>query len=90
MELEFNSYLALTQLEGVEYRAIRNNSGSRTYYRQFVSGLLNDGLKRLCCDYPVFARRLVHCIEQWVNTTAEQQRRLFDDDADLVEVFGLS
>ncbi|MBO68797.1 MAG: hypothetical protein CL398_10870 [Acidiferrobacteraceae bacterium] len=89
LELEFNSYLALTQLEGLEYRRIRNDLGSRTYYRQFVSGLLNDGLKRLCCDYPVFARHLVHCVEQWISGTAEQHRRLFEDESALADVFGI-
>ncbi|MBL10278.1 MAG: hypothetical protein CL402_07165 [Acidiferrobacteraceae bacterium] len=89
LELEFNSYLALTQLERLEYRAIRNNSKSKAYYKQFVSKLLNTGLKQLCCDYPVFARHLVHCIEQWINNTAEQCSRLAEDESDLADVFNI-
>ena len=89
LELEFNSYLALTQLEHLEYRVIRNNSRSKAYYKQFVSKLLNNGLKQLCCDYPVFARHLVHCIERWIDNTSEQCSRLAEDESDLADVFDI-
>ena len=37
LEVEFNTYLALLQLEGLDYREIISNSDSTQYYQNFIN-----------------------------------------------------
>ncbi len=53
-------------------------------FRSFVQTLHDRGtLRRLLAEYPVLARRLGRCAQQWVETNAELLERLIGDIDDL-------
>jgi len=89
LEVEFNTYLALLQLEGLDYREIISNSDSTQYYQIFINRLFDGGLETICCEYPVFARHLVHRVGQWIEIAVEFGERLSTDIEDLRDQLGI-
>ncbi|HEY8550207.1 MAG TPA: type 2 lanthipeptide synthetase LanM, partial [Vicinamibacterales bacterium] len=59
-------------------------------YRDFVSGLLADGLVPLFREYPVLARQLAMLLGRWVASTQELAERIAADRDALAETFGAS
>jgi type 2 lantibiotic biosynthesis protein LanM len=89
LEVEFNTFLAMLQLEGLDYREIIKNPDSTKNYELFVGRLFEGGLEALCIEYPVFARQLVHRIEQWIEVTTEFHERLANDISELRTQLGV-
>ena len=89
LEVEFNTFLAMLQLEGLDYREITKNPDSTKNYELFVGRLFEGGLEALCIEYPVFARQLVHRIEQWIEVTTEFHERLTNDIFELRAQLGV-
>ncbi len=89
LEVEFNSYLALLQLQDLDYKAIQNDVDSREYYHQFIDYLFQEGLEAIFCEYPVLARHLTHRVDQWIEIAVEFTRRLSDDFDDLRTRLGM-
>ena len=79
LEAEFGSFLALLQLEGLDYRAITSNTQSSVYYCKFMQSLFDGGLANLCEKYPVFSYHIVHRVDQWVEIVTEFLQRIFED-----------
>jgi type 2 lantibiotic biosynthesis protein LanM len=56
-------------------------------YEQFIEGLLGDGFRQLCLEYPVYGRLLATRVEQWWASFRELFDRLDRDRPDLAERF---
>ena len=87
LELELNTFLALLQIDGLDYRAIRTNLQSREHYQRFIDRLFEGDFGRICREYPVFARHLTHRVAQWIDIAAEFDRRLSNDIDELKRNF---
>jgi type 2 lantibiotic biosynthesis protein LanM len=87
LELELNTFLAILQIDGLDYRAIRTNSQSREHYQRFIDRLFDGDFERICREYPVFARHLTHRVAQWIDIAVEFDRRLSNDIDELKRKF---
>ena len=87
LELEFNTFLALLQIEGLDYRVIRTNYRSREHYQRFIYQLFDGGFGKICREYPVFARHLTHRVVQWIDIAVEFNARLSNDVDELQRKF---
>lgn len=87
LEVEFSTFIACLQFEGLSYKDVKANAKSRKQYLRFIQTLYAGDLASLFQQYCVWARMLAVRIDQWVHLTAEFLARLQADMSDIQELF---
>lgn len=87
LEVEFSTFIACLQFEGLSYKDVKANARSRKQYLKFIQTLYAGDLAPLFQQYCVWARMLAVRIDQWVHLTAEFLARLQADMSDIQELF---
>ncbi|VBA50003.1 hypothetical protein LAUMK191_01750 [Mycobacterium attenuatum] len=90
LELEFRTFLACRQLDGLPCPDPARAHESRTAYLEFVADIRSTGWRPLFAEYCVMARLLSVAVLQWVANSAELLARLRSDGADIGRIFGIA
>ncbi|ETZ99154.1 hypothetical protein I546_6700 [Mycobacterium kansasii 732] len=90
LELEFRTFLACRQLDGLPCPDPARAHESRTAYLEFVADSRRTGWRPLFAEYCVMARLMAVAVLQWVANSAEFLARLRADRADIGRIFGVS
>lgn len=78
--VEFRGFLAVRDLGLLIADPGPTREGSTERYREFVAGMLADGLDSFFAEYAVLGRLLVSIVEDWVAFVASLCRRLERDE----------
>ncbi len=89
LELEFRTFLACRQLDGLPCPDPARAHESRTAYLEFVADIRRTGWRPLFAEYCVMARLMAVAVLQWVANSAEFLTRLRADRADIGRIFGV-
>ncbi len=87
LEVEFRTYSACRQLDGLSYPDPVRGCESREAYLGFVAGIYGSSWRPLFKEYCVMARLTAVALLQWVESTAEFLGRFRDDAAEIRETF---
>jgi len=81
--VEFMSYLDSRDPELVRADPVEFDDPPTQRYEAFVEAMLGGGVKDLCLEYPVLARRWTQVVNQWVGAVTELDERLRQDRSEL-------
>ena len=87
LELEFRTFLACRQLDGLPYPEPARAHESRTAYLEFVDGIRGAGWWPLFREYCAMARVMAVVLLGWVANSAELLARLCADREDIAKTF---
>jgi type 2 lantibiotic biosynthesis protein LanM len=85
--LHFRTFVAEVNPASVFLRRSDQVSPSSDCYRQFVSAMLDGGLRRLLADYSVLGRLIATSLLDWIESTGELVARLEADESALAALF---
>lgn len=88
LELEFSVTRTLTLSPLDRVLALAAAEPPRRRYRQFIAGLLADGLRAFFREYSMLARLAAHTVDDWADATIELLRRLEQDQDAIRRRFG--
>ncbi len=87
LELEFRTFLACRQLDGLPYPDPARAHKSRTAYLDFVASVRRTAWRPLFGEYCAMARLMAVVLLQWVANSAEFLARLRADRNDIAKTF---
>ncbi len=88
LDLEFSVIRTLAQSPLDRALGMGAPAPPRRLYREFIAGLLGDGLRTFFREYSVLARLAAHTVDDWVDATVELLRRLEQDQGAIRRRFG--
>ncbi|MBV0901044.1 type 2 lanthipeptide synthetase LanM family protein [Haloarcula salina] len=88
--VEFKSFVEYNDSELADADPTEYDDPPRKYYRDFIHRMYEHGFQSLCLEYPVLARQLALCVDQWISAVRELFDRLATDRDEIGDQFGIA